>query len=102
MKLRETAIPYVIQEVDYVALRGAIEQAFAEEYGPEIVRNVRVAHFNPDIIDVTIVVRSRKPEMNDTALELNEMLRRKGLRVAIRVEEANIIPSGVTHEFQPA
>ena len=85
MKLRETAIPYVVQEVDYVALRSAIEQAFAEEYGPEIVRDVRVAHFNPDIIDVTVVVDPRRPEMDDTALELSEALRRQGLRVAIRI-----------------
>jgi hypothetical protein len=40
MKLRETVIPYVIQEVDYAALRQVIEQAFVEEYGPEILRIV--------------------------------------------------------------
>jgi hypothetical protein len=85
MKLRETAIPYVIQEVDYHALRQAIEQAFAEEYGPEMIRLVRVVHFNPDIIDVTVVVQPRRPEMDSTALELSEALRRQGLRVAIRV-----------------
>lgn len=43
MKLRETAIPCVIQEVDYVALRQFIEQVFVEEYGSEAVRYVRVA-----------------------------------------------------------
>lgn len=84
MKLREIAIPYVIQEVDYAALRRAIEQVFAEEYGPEVVRHVRVAHFNPDIIDVTVVVQIRRMEMDSTALELSEALRRQGLRVAIR------------------
>ena len=85
MKLRETVIPYVVQEVDYAALRQAIQQAFAEEYGPEMVRHVRVAHFNPDIIDVTVVVASRRPEMDRTVLELSEPLRRQGARVAIRI-----------------
>ena len=83
----------MIQEVDYHALRQAIEQAFAEEYGPEMIRLVRVAHFNPDIIDVTVVVQPRRPEMDSTALEpfdrlrapLSEALRWQGLRVTIRV-----------------
>jgi hypothetical protein len=85
MKLRETPIPYVTQEIDYHALRQAIEQAFAEEYGPEMIRLVRVTHFNPDIIDVTVVVQPRQPEMDSMALELSDALRRQGLRVAIRV-----------------
>lgn len=85
MKLHETAIPYVVQEVDYIALRQAVEQTFAEEYGPEVVRHVRVVHFNPNIIDVTVVVQTRQPEMDGTALELSEALFRQGLRVAIRV-----------------
>jgi RNase P/RNase MRP subunit POP5 len=85
MKLREMAIPYVIQEVDYAALRQVIEQAFVDEYGPEILRQVRVAHFNPDIIDVTVVVQTRRPGMDNTALALSEALRREGLRVAIRI-----------------
>jgi len=95
MKLRETTIPYVIREVDYATLRRAIEEAFAEEYGPEMVRSVRVAHFNPDIIDVTVVVQDRWPEMEDTALELSEALRRQGLRVAIRVTETEVVGSVV-------
>jgi len=90
MKLRETAIPYVVQEVDYAALRRVIEQAFAEEYGPEMVYQVRVAHFNPDVIDVTVVVQTRRPEMDGTALELSEALRRQGLRVAIRISTDGI------------
>ena len=85
MKLRETAFPYVVQEVDYVALRQVIEQAFAEEYGPEIVRDVRVAHFNPNIIDITVMVQVRRPEMDSLGLELSEVLRRQGVQVAIRV-----------------
>jgi len=85
MKLRETVIPYIVQEVDYAALRQGIQQAFAEEYGSEMVRNVRVAHFNPDIIDVTVVVASRRPEMDRTVMELCEPLRRQGARVAIRI-----------------
>ena len=102
MKLRETAIPYVVQEVDYVALRRAIEQAFADEYGSETVYHVRVAHYNPDIIDVTVVVQIRQPEMGDTALELSEALRRQGLRVAIRIVEADTVRSSEELEFQPA
>jgi len=101
MKLRETAIPYVIQEVDYATLRRAIEEVFAVEYGPEMVRSVRVAHFNPDIIDVTVVVQARWSEMGDTALELSETLRRQGLRVAIRVTETEVVGSVVEREFQP-
>lgn len=101
MKLREAAIPYVIQEVDYATLRRAIEEVFAVEYGPEMVRSVRVAHFNPDIIDVTVVVQARWLEMGDTALELSETLRRQGLRVAIRVTETEVIGSVVEREFQP-
>ena len=56
MKLREITLPYVLQEVDYTALRQAIKNAFVEEYGVGIVDNVRVAHFNPATIDVTVMV----------------------------------------------
>ncbi len=85
MKLREPVVPYVVQEVDYVALRQAIEQAFEDAYGLNAVRSVRVAHFNPNSVDVTVVVQNRQPEMDDTAMELGESLRRQGLPVAIRV-----------------
>lgn len=85
MKLREAVTPYLVQEVDYIALQRAIEQAFAGEYGPEMVRHVHVSHYNPDIIDATVVVQTRRPEMDGTAFELIEVLRRQGLRVAIRV-----------------
>jgi hypothetical protein len=85
MKLREPVVPYVVQEVDYVALRQAIEQVFADAYGLNAVRSVRVAHFNPNSVDVTVMVRNRQPEMDDTAMELGESLRRQGLPVAIRV-----------------
>lgn len=101
MKLRETAIPYLTQEVDYAALRLAIEDAFAEEYGPERVRSVRVAHFNPDIIDVTVMVQDRRPEMEDMAWELSESLRRQGLRVAIRVTETRVVGSVTERGFRP-
>lgn len=87
MRVREIAIPYVIQEVDYDALRQVIEQAFVEEYGPEIVRDVQVAHFNPDVIDVTVVVQAREPDMDSLVLELSEVLRRQGVRVAIRIHK---------------
>jgi len=97
MRLRETAVPYVVQEVDYVALRQAIEQTFVDKYGSETLHHVRVAHYNPDIIDVTVIVQARRPEMRDTALELSEELRRQGLRVAIRVVE-----SDTARSFQPA
>lgn len=92
MKLHEMAFPYVVQEVDYVALRQAIEQAFAEEYGPGIVQDVRVAHFNPNIIDVTVVVQARQPDMANLALELSEMLYRQGVRVAIRISTSDDKP----------
>jgi len=85
MTLRDITLPYVIQEIDYAALRQAIEQAFAEEYGIGTVDNVRVAHFNPAIIDVTVVVQERQPQMDDFALALSEALRRQGAHVAIRV-----------------
>ena len=85
MKLREPIVPYVVQEVDYAALRQAIEQVFEDAYGRNAVRSVRVVHFNPNSVDVTIVVRHRQPEMDDTAMEVSESLRRQGLPVAIRV-----------------
>jgi hypothetical protein len=87
MKVRDITLPYVIQEVDYAALRQAIEHAFAEEYGVGIVDNVRVAHFNPASIDVTVVVQERQPTMDDFALALSEALRRQGVRVAIRITD---------------
>jgi hypothetical protein len=89
MKLRELTAPYVVQEVDYVELRLAIERAFAEEYGSAVVQAVRVAHYNPDVIDATVVVQARQPAMDDMALYLSEMFRREGLRVAIRVTQAS-------------
>ena len=90
MKLREPVVPYVVQEVDYAALRQVVEQTFEDAYGLSAVRSVRVAHFNPNSIDVTVVVRDCQPEMGDTAVELGEALRRQGLPVAIRVTEADL------------
>ena len=81
----DAALPYVVQEVDYVALREMIEQVFVAEYGAEVIRDVRVAHFNPNLIDVTVMVTSRDPAMDDLALQLSEMLRQQGVRVAIRI-----------------
>lgn len=80
-------MPYVVQEVDYDALRQVIEQAFVEEYGPDVVQNVRVAHFNPDVIDVTVVVQVREPAMDSLVLELSEALRHQGVRAAIRIQK---------------
>lgn len=88
MKLRELTVPYVVQEVDYAELRRALEHAFADEYGPSVVQDVRVVHFNPDVIDATVVVQARQPAMDDLALHLSELFRREGLRVAIRVAAA--------------
>ncbi len=85
MKLRELAIPYMIQEVDYVAVRQTVEDAFADEYGEGVVDRVRVAHFNPDMIDVTVFVHDQWPEMDSFVLALGEALRRQGIRAAIRV-----------------
>jgi translation elongation factor EF-1beta len=90
MKLREITLPYVLQEVDYTALRQAIKNAFVEEYGVGIVDNVRVAHFNPAIIDVTVMVQERQPTMDDFALALSEALRRQGVHVAIRITSDGI------------
>lgn len=72
------------QEIDYVALRQAVENAFTEEYGAETVARVHVAHFNPDIVDVTVLVHERTPEMDGFALALSEALRRQGVRTALR------------------
>ena len=85
MRRREIATPSMIQDVDSMARRQAIEPACAEEYGPELVCDMRVAHFNPAIIEVTVVVQARRPAMDILALELTEGLRRQGLRVAIRI-----------------
>ena len=85
MRRRESTFPYVIQEVDYVALRQAVENAFQDEYGQNVVEHVRVAHFNPDMIDVTVVVLEQQPEMDNFALALSEALRRQGVPAAIRV-----------------
>lgn len=90
MKLRELTFPYVIQEIDYVALRQAVKDAFADEYGEGIVNHVRVAHFNPNIIDVTVVAQEQQPEMDNFALALSEALRRQGIRAAIRVTSDEI------------
>lgn len=88
MKLRELAVPYVVQEIDYQALQQFIEQVFAEQYGPATILDVRVVHFNPDIIDATVMVKTRQPEMDATVLQLNDAFRREGLRVGIRVTQS--------------
>ena len=88
MKLRELAVPYVVQEVDYGALQQYITEVFAEQYGPSTVLDVRVAHFNPDVIDATVLVKTRRPEMDSTVLQLSEAFRREGLRVGIRVAQS--------------
>ena len=85
MKLRELAIPYMIQEVDYTAVRQTVEDAFSDEYGEGIVDHVRVAHFNPDMIDITVFVHKQSSEMDSFTLALGEALRRQGIRAAIRV-----------------
>jgi hypothetical protein len=85
MKIREASIPYVVQEIDYTALAGDIEEVFADEFGAENVVDVKIAHFNPDVIDVTIFVKQRCRDMDKAAFTLSEMLLRQGIRVAIRV-----------------
>ena len=75
----------MIQEVDYEGLRQAVSDAFTDEYGEETVDHVRVAHFNPDLIDVTVVIQDQEPEMDTFAFALSEALRRQGVRAAIRV-----------------
>ena len=65
-----------------------LEHAFADEYGLSAVQDVRVVHFNPHVIDATVLVEARQPAMNDLALHLSELFRREGLRVAVRVAEA--------------
>ena len=89
MRLRELTMPYVVSEVDYSALQHFIEQVFAEKYGEVTLLDVRVAHFNPEIIDATVVVKTRLPEMDATALQLSDEFRREGLRVGIRVAQSS-------------
>lgn len=88
MNLRELAIPYVVSEVDYGALQHFIEQVFTEKYGEATLLDVRVVHFNPEIIDATVLVKTRLPEMDATALQLSDEFRREGLRVGIRVAQS--------------
>ena len=85
MKIREAVIPYVVQEIDYTALAGEIEEVFAEEFGTENIADVKIVHFNPDVIDVTLFVKQRLRDMDKAAFNLSEMLLRQGIRVAIRV-----------------
>jgi len=88
MSIRETFAPYVVQEVDYRALHDLIEGVFIEKFGQDAVINVSVAHFNPDLVDVTVVVAERQPEMDATALQLTDEFRREGLRVGVYVVQA--------------
>jgi hypothetical protein len=85
MKMRELAVPYVLQEVDYRALQEVIAAAFVEEFGEAAILAVRVVHFNPDMIDATVLVEMRQPTMDAMALQLSDKFRREGLRVAIDV-----------------
>lgn len=85
MKLRELTVPYVVQEIDYRALQEFIEEAFVEEYGRAFIGDVRVFHFNPDMIDATVLVKHRQPAMETTALQLSDLFRREGLLVGIDV-----------------
>jgi hypothetical protein len=94
MKLRELAGPYRVQEVDYTELGRALAHAFMDEFGPSAVRDVRVVHFNPDVIDATVEVQTRQPAMDDMSWRLSEMFRRDGLRVAIRVIQASHTDNG--------
>lgn len=87
MRLYRTDYPIVTREIDYRALREAIEETFAREYGPDVVRHVRVNHFNPDMIDVTIFVHTEQPGMYELALELSYELERMGLQVGFLVTE---------------
>ena len=85
MKIRELTMPYIVQEVDYTALSAEIEAVFGDEFGAEQLDHVRVAHFNPDVIDVTVYVQNRTAAMDLTALKLGELFSRQGIRVAMRV-----------------
>ena len=89
MRLHQTGFPIVTREINYMALQEAIEETFAKEYGPEAVRHVRVHHFNPYMIDVTVFVKGKQPEMYDLAFELSEELYRQGLQVGILVKESD-------------
>lgn len=87
MRLYQTAYPIVTQEIDYYALQEAIEETFVREYGPDAVRHVRVNHFNPYMIDATVLVQARQSGMDELALELSDELKRMGLRVGFWVTE---------------
>ena len=89
MRLQELVVPYIVQEVDYQSLRQFIEQVFVEQYGPATILDVRVAHFNPDVIDATVLVKTRQPAMDTTALQLSDTFRREGLRVGIYVAQSS-------------
>jgi S-adenosylmethionine synthetase len=85
MRIRELTMPYLVQEIDYRALQEFIAETFVAEHGQEALVDVQVDHFNPDLIDVSVLVTQRVPAMNATALQLSETLRRDGLRVGINV-----------------
>lgn len=84
MNLREATLPYVVQEVDYQALREMIGQIFQDEYGTEVIKEIQVNHFNPSVIDVAVGITARNPTMDSLAQNVSELLRNQGVRVAIR------------------
>ncbi|MFM7584961.1 MAG: hypothetical protein ACKO9F_19850, partial [Caldilinea sp.] len=75
-------------EVDYHALHDLIKDVFVEKFGQDVVIDVSVAHFNPDLIDASVVVTERQPAMDTTALQLTDALRREGLRVGVYVVQS--------------
>lgn len=85
MRLLNTAIPYTFVEIDYYALREAIFNAFTSQYGSQMIKNIDLVHFNPDLIEVTVEAKKAQPEMKSYAFSLSEELRRQGLQVGIHV-----------------
>lgn len=85
MSVLNAAIPYRFMEIDYYALREAIFDAFTLQYGSQMIKDVDLVHFNPDLIEVTVEAQNPQPEMRSYAFSLSEELRRQGLQVGIHV-----------------
>lgn len=87
MSMVHSSSPALLRmEVDIGEMRRCIQEAFEEEFGIGIVREVHVSWNNPDMIDVAVHVTAKRDGMWDTCLRVADELKRWGIRAALRPE----------------
>lgn len=85
---RELAIPYSIQmDINLESLEKIVKDAFAREFGQNIIKEVRASKY-PGMYSVVVWVTTKKVgPMLDLCIRLQEAFEQQGLSVGVSTRE---------------